>query len=117
MAGCSAESWARRWAAMAASPALSWAGRRDRCLVATTGLPKAGCLAAAMAGCSAESWARAGLPWRRRPALSWAGRRDRCLVYSSTGLPKAGCLAAAMAGCSAESWARRWAAMAASRRR
>eukprot|EP00804_Cyclotella_cryptica_P009470 CCRYP_017771-RA/>CCRYP_017771-RA protein AED:0.49 eAED:0.49 QI:0/-1/0/1/-1/1/1/0/69 len=58
MAGCSAESWAPLGCHDGESEALSWAGRRDRCLVATTGLPKAGCLAAAMAGCSAESWAR-----------------------------------------------------------
>eukprot|EP00804_Cyclotella_cryptica_P009466 CCRYP_017767-RA/>CCRYP_017767-RA protein AED:0.49 eAED:0.49 QI:0/-1/0/1/-1/1/1/0/115 len=101
MAGCSAESWAPLGCHDGESKALSWAGRRDRCLVATTGLPKAGCLAAAMAGCSAESWARRWAAMTASPkALSWAGRRDRCLV-ATTGLPKAGCLAAAMAGCSA----------------
>eukprot|EP00804_Cyclotella_cryptica_P009468 CCRYP_017772-RA/>CCRYP_017772-RA protein AED:0.49 eAED:0.49 QI:0/-1/0/1/-1/1/1/0/100 len=73
MAGCSAESWAPLGCHDGESKALSWAGRRDRCLVATTGLPKAGCLAAAMAGCSAESWARrwAAMTASRSAELGW----------------------------------------------
>eukprot|EP00804_Cyclotella_cryptica_P009476 CCRYP_017774-RA/>CCRYP_017774-RA protein AED:0.49 eAED:1.00 QI:0/-1/0/1/-1/1/1/0/108 len=90
MAGCSAESWARRWAAMARVEGAELGWEEGPLLGCNSGPTKAGCLAAAMAGCSAESWARR---WAAmgRSALSWAGRRplsggfwrlggDRCLV-------------------------------------
>eukprot|EP00804_Cyclotella_cryptica_P009467 CCRYP_017766-RA/>CCRYP_017766-RA protein AED:0.49 eAED:0.49 QI:0/-1/0/1/-1/1/1/0/100 len=79
MAGCSAESWARRWAAMTASPGAELGWEEGPLLGCNDGPTGAGCLAAAMAGCSAESWARrwaamtaspsAELGWEEGPLL------------------------------------------------